>query len=480
MRRPVVRLRPRSLAAVPLVLVLAAGSPGSAAPTDSREVPVRGAPGVGDPYFPLDGNAGIDVLHYDIRARYDFASARLEGRTTLTVSPTADLSRFNLDLLLPVESVRVDGIRAKHRQDKGHELVITPETPLVAGTPVEVEVVYGGRPGKERYVGESNWLAGDREVVTMNEPHMAPWWFPANDHPTDKATYDIAVRVPAGKQVVANGELVDRVRRGGTTTWKWRSVDPMASYLAFFAAGEFQIDRGVRAGRPWLVAASRQLPRGSRRTSMRMLRRTPEVVEWLESQLGPYPFATTGGVVTALSPGFALENQTRPTYPALGRGSTWLLVHELAHQWFGDSVSVGRWRDIWLNEGAATFMEVRHDEVTGGLPAQQWLRDKLLARSAQDPFWDVVVSDPGAGAIFDDAVYERGGMALQALRTRIGEDDFWLLLRTWLATRKGGNGTSEEFESLAAQVSGEDLTGFFDAWLRVPAEPAATADNGLG
>ncbi|WP_101524067.1 M1 family metallopeptidase [Nocardioides houyundeii] len=479
MRRPVARVQHRSLAAIPLVLLLAAGSPAAAVP-DAREAPGRGAPGVGDPYFPLDGNGGIDVLHYDVRARYDFDSARLRGRTTVTISPTADLSRFNLDLLLPVTEVTVDGVEAKHRRAKGHELVITPAEPLVTGTQVEVTVSYAGKPGGRRYAGEGNWLADDQEVVTMNEPHMAPWWFPANDHPTDKATYDIAIRVPRGMQVVANGQLVGRVQRRGSTTWKWHAAEPMASYLAYFAAGRFQIDRGVRNGRPWLVAASRRLPAPARRTSMRMLRRTPAVVEWLESQLGPYPFSTTGGLVTGLNPGFALENQTRPTYPALGRGSTSLLVHELAHQWFGDSVSVGRWRDIWLNEGAATFMEVRHDELARGRSAQQWLVQWHQAMKPEDPLWDVVVADPGRDDIFASAVYGRGAMTLQALRTRVGDEVFWRLLRTWLESRKNGNGTSEDFEALAAQLSGQDLTGFFTAWLRSPQKPAATPENGLG
>jgi aminopeptidase N len=439
---------------------------------------VPGAPGVGDPYFPLDGNGAIDVQHYDVRVRYDFEEQRLRGPTTLTIVPSAQLTSFNLDLLLDARRVTVDGERARHRRTDGHELVVRPATALQPGVPAEVVVSYAGRPGRERYAGESNWLADDQEVVTMNQPHMAPWWFPANDHPTDKATFDISVRVPEGRQVVANGDLVSRRKaRGGATAWHWRATEPMATYLAFFAAGRFEVERGTHDGLPWTLAVSRRLPAAQQAASMRLLRRTPAVVDRLEQDLGAYPFSSTGGLVTSLDPGFALENQTRPTYPTLGGAQEWLLVHELAHQWFGDSVSVARWRDIWLNEGAATFMETRHAELSGGVPAQQWLTS--THQTARPGFWRLRIADPGRRGIFAEPVYVRGGMTFQALRHRIGEDAFWTLLRTWLATKKDGNGTSEEFEALAAQVSGQDLAGFFQAWLREPTRPAATEENGL-
>lgn len=438
-----------------------------------------GAPGVGDHYYPLDGNGGLDVLHYDIRTGYDFPSGRLRGTTVLTLRATQDLSRFNLDFLLPVSRVTVDGVRAEHRTARGHELVIHPARAVPAGDTVKVKVKYAGKPGRKSYAGERNWLADRHEVVTMNEPHMAPWWFPSNDHPSDKASFRIAVTVPAEKQAVANGVLVKRKRKGDRTTWIWRATEPMTSYLAFFAAGRFRLQHGRTDGRPWTLAVSQRLSKREQRTSMRMLRRTPRLVALLEKDLGPYPFGSTGGLVTSLSPGFALENQTRPTYPSLGKHDDWLVVHELAHQWFGNSVSLSRWRDIWLNEGAATFMEVRHEEVTGGRSGRAWLADMYRNSRDLDPFWRVRIGDPGPERLFHWAVYTRGGMTMQALRQRVGEDDFWEILRTWLAERADGHGTTEEFEGLAEQISGEDLSGFFDAWLRTPARPARTAENGL-
>jgi len=450
-------------------------------PASAREAeaPTAGSAGIGDAYFPLDGNGGIDVLHYDVRDRYDFATGRLTGRTTLTLRATHDLSRFNLDFLLKVTRVRVDGRTASFDRGNRHELRITPPAALVAGQQVTVEVRYAGRPAGATYLGQRNWLADSREVVTINEPQMAPWWFPANDHPRDKATMDVRITVPKRRKVISNGSLVGRVVKGGVATTHWRSREPMAPYLAFFAAGDFEVRKGSLDGRRFVVAVSEQLSARAHRAAMKAMLQSAPLTAWLETQLGPYPFSSTGGVVTSLNPGFALETQTRPVYPAIGPESRQLLVHELSHQWFGDSVSVDRWRDIWLNEGFATFMEQRWVESTGGRTADAWLSDTYDALEDQPQFWQVRLADPGANRVFDLAVYVRGAMTLQALRNKIGEDAFWTVLRTWLSSRADGNGRVEDFRALAASVSGQDLDGFFDTWLETTARPAKTEANGF-
>src|SRR5918995_1409261 len=249
----------------------------------------------------------------------------------------------------------------------------------------------------------------------MNEPHMAPWWFPSNDHPLDKAIVDVRIRVPRGREVISNGELKGRLVRRTSTTWHWRADEPMVPYLAFFAAGDFTI-------------------------------------------------SVVGGLTTALNPGFALENQTRPTYPAVGGSYTSLVVHELAHQWFGDDIAVQGWRDIWLNEGFATFMEWRWAETHGGRSAAALLRSYYDNVSATSDFWTVIVADPGAARVFDSAIYGRGGMTLQALRNRVGDAAFWRIIRSWIREQGGGNGSSEEFEELAGRISGPDLRPFSTAW----------------
>lgn len=465
------------LATTPLIAPSFGRQP-SVVSTSSR-ASTAGVSGIGDRYFPRDGNGGYQVQRYNVRIRYRLKSARLAGSTAIRARATQDLTRFNLDMLLPVTRVRVNGREARFEMPNRHELRITPARPLTEERRFVVKVWYAGRPDQVSYLGQSNWLASRREVVTMNEPHMAPWWFPANDHPRDKARMRIHVTVPRGKQVISNGELVKKTKQPGLRTWHWRTTEPMAPYLAFFAAGDFEIRRGTTDGLPWLNAVSQRLSATRQARSFDLLERTAEIDTWLVSEIGPYPFTSTGGLVTSLKPGFALENQTRPTYPYLGPGGLSTVVHEQAHQWFGNDVSVDRWRDIWLNEGFATYFEVRYAETHGGPSAETWLAEQYDDRSAGEAFWDLRIARPGPEDLFSTPVYVRGAMTLVALRERIGAQDLQTLLRSWFDQRSRGNGSTEDFIALAEAVSGVDLAEFFDAWLFTGARPAKTTTNGL-
>jgi len=472
-----------ALAAGLLVGVPAAGQDVTRA--SATETPRPGAVGIGDDYFPLDGNSGIDVQRYDIHVRYRFASERLTGWTRLRVRGTAEISRFNLDFLLPVSSVRVDGRPVDYRQGK-HELTV--KHALQPGEVVDLRVAYAGRPRDYTYAGEMNWLADRHEVVTMNQPHMAPWWFPANDHPRDRARIHVHVTAPKGKQVVSNGTRVGRAVHGRLATTHWSAEEPMTPYLAFFAVGDFEIESGRTDGRLWYAAVSRQLPRAARAASMNLMKRTPALLGWLETLLGDYPFSTTGGLTTRLPVGFALENQTRPLYPPMyGNGAVAIVVHELAHQWFGDSVTVHGWRHIWLNEGLATFFEKLYAEHVGDQSAADWLRERYDAIPADRDFWQHRLSDPCPAhtgcvyRIFADWVYVRGAMAVQALRNVIDDDAvFFAMLRDWAADRAGTSATVAEFEAHAEASTGLDLDDFFEAWLHTPQKPRPIAANGLG
>lgn len=470
------------LLAPALVASLTAGAPAVAQPAELRAEP--GAAGIGDPYFPLDGNGGIDVLSYDVHNRYRFAEGRLSGWTRVTLEATETLSGFNLDFLLPVQSVRIAGEDVDFDRSVRHELAI--HHPVEAGDEVSMVVRYSGKPRLHSYDGERNWLADRREVVAMNQPHMAPWWFPANDHPRDRADISISITVPKGKQVIANGHQVDREVDGRLATTTWRPKEPMVPYLAFFAAGPFEVERGRDHGSPWVVAVSKQLPESRREHAFDLLGRSAELQSWIADVLGaPYPFSTTGGLATGLDPGFALENQTRPTYSPYSLNLP-TVVHELAHQWFGDHVTVEGWTDIWLNEGPATFFEAYYDEEHGGPTAQKWMRDLYDQIPGGDDFWDHEVADPCpayddcVSSIFAGFVYYRGGMALQALRNVIGDDAYFELLGRWVTDRAGQTGSTAQFEALAEEVSGEDLDAFFDAWVHSTSKPADTAANGLG
>ena len=222
--------------------------------------------------------AASTSLRYRIHDVYRFGDRHLRGKTRITLLATEDLKTFNLDFLLPVHRVTVDGRHAVYDQaSTRHELVIAPKRPLRAGQRVDVVVAYAGFPERYGYRGERNWLASDQEVVTMNQPHMAPWWFPANDHPLDKALVDIRVTVPRGKQVVANGRLVSRKVRGDAATYHWKADEPMVPYLAFFAAGRFEVVRRAPTTACRGSSPSRGgCPRRCARTPCALMERTPD------------------------------------------------------------------------------------------------------------------------------------------------------------------------------------------------------------
>lgn len=442
-----------------------------------------GARGIGDPYFPSYGNGGYDVGHYRIDTTYRTRSGRLTGTTRIQAVAKQPLTRFNLDFALVVDSVTVDGQAARFRQPDRHELVVRPRQAIDSGAGFSVAVTYHGNPERVVAGGLAPWISAQQEALAVGEPEIAAWWFPSNDHPRDKATFDIVVRVPRGQQAVSNGVLVARSRGSGKpfTSFHWRMKQPMATYLAFFAAGRFRMEKGTAEGLPYVNAVSRMLRKSEQERSLRLLRRTPKVVAWLADHYGDYPYASTGGVVTGLFTGFALENQSRPVYPYTGasRASTSLVVHEQAHQWFGDDVSVDRWRDIWLNEGFATFAEWQWAEEQHGKDAATRLENRYQAHTADDRFWRVRIGNPGRAHLFNWAVYERGAMALQALRNRIGEATFESLLQTWVTEHAGSTARISQFRQLAEQTSGQDLRGFFHAWLFDRARPAHTSENGL-
>jgi hypothetical protein len=436
-----------------------------------------------DPYFPRDGNGGYDVAHYEIADSYVPGTDRLWGLTALRAVATQELAGFHLDLALTPDRVLVDGAPAEFSKPNRHELRVIPATPLRAGAEFTVRVRYHGRPAAVRAAGVSPFFHRRGEGLAVGEPQIGPWWFAANETPEDKATYDIAIRVPRGREVVSNGDLVSKQSTGDWTTWRWAMTDPMLTYLAFFAAGEFRLERGRAGDRPYLYAVSERLTGQQQNASLDLLRRTPGIVTWLVEQLGPYPFTSIGGVVAGIPVSFALENQTRPVYPYVGgpvRPNVSLVVHEQAHQWFGNDVSLRRWRDIWLNEGFATYAEWLYAADHGRGSVHDQLLDLYGDLPAEWPFWTVKVSDPGAAEIWSDSVYERGAMTLAALRHRIGPGDHEALLREWVRRNHAGHGTGTEFRALAETVAGEELDAFFEHWLDDTSKPARTVENGLG
>jgi aminopeptidase N len=435
-----------------------------------------GAAGAGDEYFPLAGNGGYDVGHYDLKIHYtppDPEPAPLEGQlsaeATITLTATEDLDQFNLDLRdLQVESVVVNGKPMDFTHEDG-ELVVTPRPKLKAGAEAEVVVTYGGTTTRPTDIEGAlyGWVTMRDGAMVVNEPEGASTWYPVNDHQTDKATYDFEITVPEGLVAVANGELVGAETAAGWTTWTWDADDPMASYLSTASIGNYELNQWTTAsGLTVIDAFDQDLPAGATDG----LAQTEEMIAFFEGQFGPYPFSSAGAIVDDDSVGYALETQTRPIYSGRAREST--VAHEIAHQWMGNSVSPERWSDIWLNEGWATYGSWIWSEHDGGATAQE-LFDEVMAIPADDEFWTTVVADPGPFGLFADAVYDRGAAALYALRVEIGEDAFAELSTAWPTRYADSTATTEDFQALAEEISGQDLEAFFDVWVWTPVKPTA-------
>jgi aminopeptidase N len=450
-------------------------------PAAEEGAPVAGAAGIGDPYFPRAGNGGYDVTGYDIQIRYDPATDRLEGQTTVTARATQSLSRFNLDLRLPAIAVTVNDQAAEIRQGGG-ELQVTPVQPVSAGQPMVVRVDYAGVPSEIRGgdgVAEP-WARTDDGAVALGEPESAAWWYPSNDHPSDKAMVAVTAVVPAGVEVISNGALLGGPESAGPgwERWRWQATAPMATYLAFVAIGQYDIVRRDTEFGPYVAAYAQGLDPDVAEAARLSVERTPEIARFLSDFFGPYPFDHLGGVVPdAPTLGFALETQTRPVYSPVFFGGgdldVTVVVHELAHQWFGDSVSVHRWSDIWLNEGFATYAEWLYAERTGGATARQAAAQRYARLPPDADFWQIPPGAPGAARVLDGPIYSRGAMALQALRASVGDEDFFTALRTWSTERRNGNGSVSDFLAVIERVSGDNVDDIAEAWLFSPTRPPA-------
>ncbi|GHI04806.1 metallopeptidase [Streptomyces cellostaticus] len=438
----------------------------------ASSAPTPGAPGIGDPYFPQLGNGGFDARHYDLDIAYDPGTGRLDGRTTLTARATQSLSSFDLDLQkLEITKVEVDGRPARFTRD-GDEVTVTPRGTLAKGRHFTVSVTYGGIPeplgGPIVFGSKYGWMKTADGVFVACEPNAASTWFPSSDHPADKATYDIRIKAPKGLTGVSNGRLVSTYDRGDSTYTHWRESRPMATYLATATIGKFDVQTGRTPGGIPVYVAIDPVLKNSNNVDVYAV--TAAATDYWSQVFGPYPFEETGAIVDAMpEAGFSLEVQSKPAYSAVRNETT--IVHELAHQWFGDSVSVARWQDIWLNEGFATYAQWLWAEHQGTRTAHDSFLAAYNARPADAGFWQIKVADPQRDTMFASAVYQRGAMTLQALRERIGDQAFFKLLPTWTRLHRYGNADTADFVRLAERISGQKLDDLFGTWLFTTGKP---------
>jgi aminopeptidase N len=449
------------------------------------QAPSPGAAGIGDPYYPLLGNGGYDAIHYTLEIELDVEAGSIQDATaTIDAVATQDLSAFNLDYRGPeIDAVMVDGQEADWAR-KGGELTITPATPLPNGEPFQTVVRYHGKPdgGEDRF--QRGWWATGDSIFTVGEPAGADVWYPVNGHPLDKATYTMSITVPEPYRVVANGKLAEVAYATGagdtpsTTTFTWENAEPTASYLVTFHAAELDVTSEEGPDGITLIEA---LPPDIPERDERTLAHVPQMLEVFERLFGPYPFASLGNTVFEdTSFNAALETQTMIGYDATSvREPT--VAHEIAHQWYGDSVSLARWQDIWLNEGFARYAEALWaKEAYGKEAAESTLRRQMssFANATRTPDGrGVLIGDPGPDHLFTEVAYAGGALVLDDLRQRIGDEDFFRLLQEWAARYRHGNATTDDFIALAEEVSGEDLDAFFTDWLYTPWTPERVADH---
>ncbi len=460
-----------------LAVIAGCTSPPPSAPERAdewRQGKVR-TPATLDPYFPDLGNHGYQVEHYQLAVTYDPASKQLTGQVVAQVEALTRLESVRFDLVgLTVTSATVDGMAAG--VDRGDDkLIVTPADPIAAGATFTVTVDYQGIPEPVSHpgLGDNGFQPTSEGAFAIGEPRSASTWFPVNEHPSDKATYTIELTVPEGLAAISNGVPAGREPAvPGWTRWRWEERHPMASYLVTAVIGDYRVTTREHADRPLVVAVHSDLPT---RIDQQLLR-SGQIADVLAEWFGPYPFDAYGGVVLA-DPrvGFALETQSRPVYsPAFfiaGQDGTGVIVHELAHQWFGNCVSITSWRDIWLNEGFATYAEWLFEEFDGGDTAQETFDLYWEGPGGADRFWTTPPGDPGAGRLFHSAVYVRGAMTLHALRVTVGDEAFLEILRSWVARYAYRNATTDDFVALAEQVAGRPLRELFDAWLYADQRP---------
>ena len=415
------------------------------------------------------GNGGYDVRHYDIDIDVDPVTNTISAQTTITAEATGDLTSFNLDLSgLEVHAVTVDGAPAEFSRS-AHELTVRPSQPLTRGTIFSARVSYSGTPETINDPGfpssEVGWRRRDGVIYTESQPSGSMGWFPSNNHPSDKATFEIEIAVPEGLIAASNGRLVDQITREGRTTFTWRMVHPMATYLAAVYIGDFdRVEHGRLDGDGPLLR--HYLPSDAEESVTQALSVIPDAIRFLEDLLGPYPFDAYGVIVMPFRLSFALENQTLSLH---GPVNPSFMAHEAAHQWLGNSVSLDDWSDIWLNEGFATYLHkmfVADRDGTDFNASMEKLHARLPGRAAIPP------KGIDIGEMFHRSVYDRGAMTLHALRLHAGDDVFFKILRMHYERSAGGTTNTAEFLGIVDEFAGSEAVALVKSWLTDKSVPA--------
>ena len=488
---------------------------------------VAGSRSLGDALLPQLGNGGYDAGHYEIDLDYDPEANRIDAATTtMTASASANLRELSLDFqdVLAVSAVAVNGEPAQFASvdatpalspdpevTQPMKLVVDPAEAArpLAGETFTVEVDYGGVP--EEFTDPDTSIEGwiracyplapvqtcDGSFV-VNEPMGAQTWFPSNNYPTDKASFDTSITVPNTHVALGVGEVAGRTDNGdGTTTWHWHEDDPTATYLTTATVGEFIYTVGsmVETSTSRALAIYNAIDASADPLQVDAINATldqaPAQINFLSDTYGPYPFDSTGAVADRASGvGYALEVQTKPLYsggftsgnPGIDIGTQ---LHELSHQWFGNSATLEAWSDIWFNEGWANWSEWYWQFLENGGDDPAAIFDDLYADTpAAD--WEIapaVLDGDPANLFAFFPTYQRGAMTLQGYREIVGDETFFALAAELLERFGHGNVSTAEFIAVAEELSGftgaelELLDQYFQEWLYGETKPTILPED---
>jgi aminopeptidase N len=422
-----------------------------------------------DSVYPLVGNPVLDALHYDLDLTWD--GKLLSGRETLTFRAAQDSPTVTLDFgaALTASSITLDGtpVEAAHT---GQDLIVT--APVRADSRHVLVLAYSGRPTPVRDPAKRSdaeplglTATPDGGLWTMQEPYGAFTWYAVDDQPADKALYDVTVHVPRGMVGISNGALTSRTDTAAGTTTVWHSSAPMASYLTTLAVGDYTETKATSdSGVPlsyWVPTADS--------TPLDELKKTPTLLAWLEKRLGAYPYDSLAIVIVPAES--AMETQTTLTLGDTPDSySADVLVHELAHQWYGDLVTPADWRDVWMNEGMATYLQMVWQDAAWNRNPGDSLADLTVFESDDR----AAAGPPGAYKpthFADDNVYSGPALMWDKVRQKVGDTTFWRLVRDWPAARAERSVTRTDYVSWLSATSGTDLAPLITAWLMSPTTP---------
>lgn len=419
-----------------------------------------------DRYLPQNGNRGYRVSRYTLDLEYKMSSNRIAGTAVIDAYATESRTQiaFDLSQSLSVSKVLVNGKRPEKFTHRAGKLSIKLNRRKDSGEAMTVLVNYAGTPKPiSGPWGSVGWDELDNGVIVASQPNGAASWYPCNDHPSSKAKYRISITTDIPYYAIANGKLTSTRTKASQRTWVYELSEPTSTYLATIQIGRYaryRLGHGV-------IPMYGVLPPKLKKNFDHDFGRQPKMLKVFTKLFGPFPLPSYTVVVTEDELEIPVEAQGISVFGANHcdgeRGSERLIAHELAHQWFGNSVTSQQWSDIWLHEGFACYAEWLWLEESGGPSAGQSAK---AARNALAKLpHDIILSNPGPKDMFDDRIYKRGAVTLHALRKELGKKKFFEMVREWTTKNRHSTVSTADFKRLAANYADDSLKSFWTAWL---------------